>query len=201
MLFPDKPPLHVTEPAIVAWKQVSTRTMLDCHPWLKVHEDSICLPGGRNIHDYYRIESPDYVIMAVRDATGRFLLERMYKHGVGSIILTSPSGGIDAHETPLEAAQRELLEETGIEAQQWIPVGSYHIDGTRGICKAHFFIAQELNQVALPEQHDIETCAIELLTIDDIAEAIRDGSICLLPDIALYSLVLGPFKAAMEKWY
>ncbi len=199
MQYPDLLIADSGSAQILPWEQISSRTLIDVPPWMKVHEDTIRLPGGRVIDDYYRIETPDYVIMAVCDDKGRFLLERMYKHGAATIILTSPSGGIDPGEAPLDAARRELLEETGLQAERWTSAGSYLVDGTRGICKAHFFIAQELKQVAQPEQHDIESCATELLTIDEVATAMRDGSICLLPDIALYSLILGPFLSAVQK--
>jgi ADP-ribose pyrophosphatase len=166
---------------------------------MKVHEDSLRLPGGRIINDYYRVETPDYVIMAVCDADGRFLLERQYKHGVGAIILTSASGGIDNGETPLEAAKRELLEETGIKATFWSSVGRFLVDGTRGICTAHFFLAKDLFRTARPLHSDIETCDVVFLTRTELVNALRDGNICLLADIALYSLVLGPLFADLQK--
>ncbi len=200
MQFPDEAnTVAETTPEILPWEQISSQIVLDIPPWMKVHEDTIRLPGGRIIDDYYRIETPDYVIMAVCDAEGRFLLERQYKHGVGSIILTSPSGGIDDGESPLEAAERELLEETGIKAGCWSSAGKFLVDGTRGICTAHFFIANELTQAAHPQRFDIETCATVFLTRDELAAALRDGSICLLADIALYSLIIGPFLSVVQK--
>ena len=200
MQFPDETnTVAETAPEILPWKQISSQIVLDIPPWMKVHEDTIRLPSGRVIDDYYRIETPDYVIMAVCDAEGRFLLERQYKHGVGSIILTSPSGGIDDGESPLEAAERELLEETGIKAGCWSSAGKFLVDGTRGICTAHFFIANELTQAAHPQRFDIETCATVFLTRDERAAALRDGSISLLADIALYSLVIGPFLSVVQK--
>ena len=199
MLNPDGMPVTDAKHTVQLWKQLSSQALLDRPPWLKVHEDTISLPGGRVIDDYYRVETPDYVIMAVCNAEGLFLLERMYKHGVGSIILTSPSGGIDAGEEPLHAAQRELIEETGYMAEKWTSCGSFFVDGTRGICKAHFFIARGLKQVDSPEYSDIETCETVFLTQDEVFDAMRDGRICLLPDIALYSLVTSPLMAAVRK--
>lgn len=184
---------------LVPWKQISSRVILDLPPWMKVQEDSIRLPGGRVIDDYYRIQTPDYVIMAVCDSKGRFLLERQYKYAVNSIILTSPCGGVDNGETPLEAAKRELLEETGIKAERWFSAGNFIVDGTRGICRAHFFIAKELSQPAHPQHSDIETCATVFLSRKELSEAIQNGSICLLPDVALYSMILGPFLDSVQK--
>lgn len=186
-------------PEILPWEQIYSQMVLNIPPWMKVHEDSIRLPGGRIINDYYRIETPDYVIMAVCDAEGRFLLERQYKHGVGAIILTSPSGGIDNGEIPLEAAKRELLEETGIAAKCWTSAGKFFVDGTRGICTAHFFLVRELSWVAKPQHSDIETCDTVFLTRSELTNALQDGRICLLADIALYALVLGPLFADLTK--
>lgn len=186
-------------PDIIPWESIDSRVVLDVSPWMKVYEDSLRLPGGRIINDYYRVEMADYVIMAVCDAEGRFLLERQYKYGTNSIILTSASGSIENGETPLKAAKRELLEETGILASCWDSVGKFLVDGTRGICNAHFFLAKDLSRVAKPLQSDIEICEVLFLTRDELINAFQDGRICLLADIALYSLVLGPLFTIMRK--
>lgn len=199
MQCPESLPAVSASVTVQSWEQISTRTLLDLPPWLKVQEDSIRLPGGRIIDDYYRIETPDYVIMAVCDADGFFLLERQYKHGVGTIVLTSPSGGVEVGETPLHAAQRELLEETGYSAGRWTSVGKFLVDGTRGICWAHFFVVHDLQMVAAPRQSDIETCELVFMAPGEVFDAIRDGRICLLADIALYSLVMSRFLDVVKE--
>lgn len=199
MPSPEVSPTGFVSSTVHFWEQISSRTLIDLPPWMKVHEDSIRLPGGREIDDYYRIETPDYVIMAVCDIDGRFLLERQYKHGVGTIVLNSPSGGVEAGESPLQAAQRELLEEAGYSAGCWTSVGKYLVDGTRGICWAHFFVVHDLQMVAAPLQSDIETCELVFMTPDEVSDAIRDGRICLLADIALYSLVMSRFYDAVRE--
>lgn len=199
MPYPEVVSTVSVSPTVRAWEQLSSRTLVDVSPWMKVHEDTIRLPGGRVIEDFYRIETPDYVIMAVCDAAGRFLLERQYKHGIGAIILTSPSGGIEPGERPIDAAKRELLEETGYQAERWSFAGRFLVDGTRGICWAYFFIARDISRTCCPQHSDIETCETVFLTPQELVDFISDGSICLLPDITLYSLVLGPLLSGVKR--
>lgn len=73
------------------------------------------------------------------------------------------------------------------------------MDGTRGKCTAHFFLAKELSWTAKPLQTDIEACEVIFLSRSELVNAVQDGRICLLADIALYSLVLGTFLADMQR--
>jgi ADP-ribose pyrophosphatase len=173
------------------WQTISSKTVLDLYPWLSVIEDCVKLPSGRIVNDYYRIKTPDYVIISARRDDERFLMERHFKQCLGREILTSPACGIDKGETPLEAARRELIEETGYEAASLKSLGEYIVDGTRGICTAHLFLANGLCKVATPLTNDMEEFELVSLSDDEIRTAVREGLIPLLPDIAILSITLG----------
>jgi len=145
------------------------------------------------------IKSADYVLISVRRNDGCILMERHYKQCLGRVILTSPAGGVDAGELPLETAQRELLEETGFEAEQWALIGSFVVDGTRGICTAHLFLAERLRQVAAPMTNDMEEFELLFMCEDEIRAAVREGQIPLLPDIAILSMTLGGILNQSER--
>lgn len=179
-------------PAPAPWHTESSRTILDLKPWFSVVEDTVRLPSGKVVNDYYRIEAPDYVIISAQRDDGCILLERHFKQCLGRVILTSPAGSVDEGETPLEAAQRELLEETGYQAREWQKLGAFTVDGTRGICTAHLFSANAITKVAAPVQDEMEEMEIVFLEIAAILLAIQDNSICLLPDIALLFLAMSP---------
>ena len=170
------------------WQTQSTRVILDLSPWFSVVKDSVALPSGRIVDDFYRIAAPDYVLIAAR-AERQFLMEQHYKHCLQRNIITCPAGGVNDGEAPLDAAKRELLEETGYEAAQWEELGSFVVDGTRGICRAHFFLAEGLTWTTTPVSNDMEECQLLFMSDADIRQAVRTSDICLLPDIALLSML------------
>ena len=170
------------------WHAISSRQILDVSPWFSVIEDTLRLPSGRVVNDFYRIEAPNYVLIAARTDEKRFVLERHYKHYLGQIILTSPTKTIETGEKALDAAKRELLEETGYVADKWYSMGAFTVDGTRGICRAHLFLADGIRMVAELMHNDMEEFEFVSLTVKEIKSAIRLQKILLLPDVALLTM-------------
>src|SRR5208337_458342 len=99
--------------AIQKWETLSSEVIFEAKQWFRVVKDTVKLPNGRIVDDYYRIEAPEYVLICARSQDGKILIERQYKHGLGKITTTFPAGFVDKDEMPLDAAKRELLEETG----------------------------------------------------------------------------------------
>src|SRR4051794_24313705 len=101
------------------WQLLHSSLLLVRHPWLAVHQDTVQLPGGRILDDFYRVTMPDFAIVVAITPRQEFVMVRGYKHGVGCVSLSAPAGLIDAGEAPAHTAQRELLEETGYAATHW----------------------------------------------------------------------------------
>jgi ADP-ribose pyrophosphatase len=90
-------------------------------PVFSVTTDHIVEPGGVKVRRDLIHHSGSVVVLAVDDShsTPRILLERQYRHAAGDYLWELPAGRIDPGERELQAAQRELIEETGYRAARW----------------------------------------------------------------------------------
>lgn len=100
------------------WKVLDREYLIE-KPWLTARRDKVELPDGRVIDKYYVLEYPDWVNVIAITKDGRFVMEKQYRHGLGVTGYELPCGVMEKGENPLEAAQRELLEETGYGNGVW----------------------------------------------------------------------------------
>ncbi len=122
------------------------------------------LPDGRVIEQWPWIITPDFInVVAVTEA-GEFLCFQQVKYAVEGEALATVGGYLEPGEEPLAAARRELLEETGYEASEWIELGQYRVDANRGAGTAHFFLALHARHVADRNADDLEEQHLLLLT-------------------------------------
>jgi ADP-ribose pyrophosphatase len=173
------------------WEVLGTRPLLDCSPWFRVLADDVLLPDGRRIDGFLRIEAPDFVIIFPMTDDGRVLVLRGYKHGPGRVMFQLPAGYMDrANEAPLACAQRELMEETGYEADEWRSLGRLSVDGNRGMGHAHMFLARGLRAVAAPDSGDLETLIVQWLRLDEVHRLWRTGDFDNAAATAIIGLAL-----------
>jgi ADP-ribose pyrophosphatase len=113
----------------IGWKEMIKKwelirsERLSSNRVFSTRKDTSLSPVTGKKHDFYVIEAPDWInIVAVTD-NDDVLLIRQYRHGIGAVTIEIPGGVIDSGETPLEAAKRELLEETGFVSDNWSLIG------------------------------------------------------------------------------
>ena len=92
---------------------------------LEVRRDRVRLPDGGEATREFVVHPGAVLVVPVLD-DGRLVLERQFRYPVRRVMLEFPAGKIDAGETPLATAQRELVEEAGYSAQKWKKLGTIH---------------------------------------------------------------------------
>jgi ADP-ribose pyrophosphatase len=90
----------------------------------------------------------------------------------------------------MDAAKRELLEETGYEATDWISLGSYRVGANRGIAMAHLFLAADAYYVKEPDSDDLEEQELVHLTRIELEAALAEGRFKVLAWATVVSLGL-----------
>lgn len=157
------------------WKTLSRRTILDHSQFLVVEEHSVQLPDGRVISGWPWLITPNYVNVLAETEDGQFLCFRQTKYALEGTSLAPVGGYLEVGEDPLVAARRELLEETGCQAREWVDLGRYVVDGNRGAGTAYLFLARGAHRVAEAEADDLEEQQLLHLTRAEL-EAALDGN-------------------------
>ncbi|QDW63298.1 NUDIX hydrolase [Oerskovia sp. KBS0722] len=124
------------------WTTESTRTAYE-NPWIRVREDRVIRPDGApGIYGVVELRWPAVFVVALTDAD-EVVLVTQHRYTTDTLSIEVPAGASDGEE-PLVAAQRELLEETGLRAREWVRVGG--MDALIGVAKApeHVFVARGL---------------------------------------------------------
>ncbi|NQU58421.1 MAG: NUDIX hydrolase [Rhodospirillales bacterium] len=175
------------------WQVLKTSEIIKADPWLTLSVQQVQVPDGRIIDDFYQLALPDFVIAFAQTILQKVVMIRQYKHGAGQTSLTLPGGLIEKGEVALDAAKRELLEETGYRAPSWKSLGSYTVNGNLGCGTGHFFMATGAENIQPPNSGDLETMEILMLSEQQVAKALRDGEIMLLNHAAVVALVLADY--------
>ena len=121
-----------------AWEVIERRQLYRADPWIDLSVETVRLPGGGIVEDFHQLVLPDFALIFAQTEAGRVIVLRQYKHGPRRVGLSLPGGLVEKGEEPARAASRELLEETGYEADQWSHLGSYWVNANLGCGKAHF---------------------------------------------------------------
>jgi ADP-ribose pyrophosphatase len=173
------------------WEVLTTDYLVDTLFVKLVHDRLRHLESGEE-RDYYYLTSPSEAVATVAlTDDGCVLLTRQYRHPLRRIILDLPAGAIQRGENPAQAARRELQEETGYQASEWIRLTYFNqFPGSMNI-GTHLFMAQGLSWVG--QQLDPgEELGVVAMPFDQALELVLHG------DVVDGSLMMGLLLVAQK---
>ncbi len=175
--------------SIKKWTTLSSKRVFD-HRWYQLRQDTVALPNGQIVDDYFVSLRPDIATVLPITADGQIVFVRQYRHGVGEILLELPAGTFNPEEEPLAVAQRELAEETGYVGEDWEAIATFYNNPVKQNNRIHLFKAQPV-RLAGPQQLDAtEDIEIVLKPIAAIPALIASGEICVAGTITALALGL-----------
>lgn len=158
------------------WKVLRSEYLFR-RPWLTARKDEVQLPDGRINPEYYILEYPDWVNIIALTKDGQMILERQYRHGLGKTCYELPCGVIEQGETPLEAAKRELLEETGYAGGVWQEWMTLSPNASANSNLMHCFIARDVEKVAEQDLDPTEDIAVSLHSEAYVRDLLADNQV------------------------
>lgn len=157
--------------------EVLGREYLYRRPWLTVRRDRVRLPTGAVNDEYYVLEYPTWVNVIAIDREGRFVMVEQYRHGLQEVFTELVAGVAEEGEAPLEAARRELLEET------WYAGGTWRLNtvlsanpGSQNNL-SYSFIATGVERMAEQHLDETEDVAVRLLSRDEVLQLLRSDTL------------------------
>ncbi len=162
---------------IKEWKVLESEYLVR-RPWLTARRDRLELPDGRIIPEYYVLEYPNWVNVIAITKDGQFVMERQYRHAARKISLELPCGVMEEGETPLEAAQRELLEETGFGGGQWKKLMELSPNPSAMSNTTHCFLAIGVEKIAEQHLDETEELSVLFMTKEEVKRMLNENQIC-----------------------
>lgn len=162
--------------AIEKWKTLES-TYLFRHKYLTVRKDRLVTQTGVEIPDFFVIENPNWINVIAITEDGLFVMEEQYRHGLDIVEYELCAGMIEDKETPLDAAKRELKEETGFSGGEWelFMLSSPNPSSMNNI--NYTFLATGVTKQCDQELDKSETINVCLMTKDEVKTLLEENKI------------------------
>ncbi len=174
----------MSESKLKKWKILNSQWVID-NQWCKVRQDTIKLPNGRLIAEYFVNIRPEVVLILPITPAQEIVFVRQYRHGVAEILLELPAGTFDRTiEDSFEAAQRELEEETGYRVDCLIDLATIYDNPVKDNNKINIFLGINARKTTVQNLDITEEIEVVLIPKKEVINRIISGDICVAGTIA-----------------
>jgi 8-oxo-dGTP pyrophosphatase MutT (NUDIX family) len=156
--------------------QITGQKEIYQNPWIGLTEYQVINPsGGKGIYGKVHFRNCAIAILPLDDNFNTWLVGQ-YRFTLNQYSWEVPEGGAPEGEAPLQAAQRELLEETGLKAEDWQVIQTLHLSNSISDEFGIIYLARQLSQhQSSPEE--TEQLAVKKLPFDEAFNLVENGTI------------------------
>ena len=174
------------------WEIIKDKKVYET-PIFSLHEKKVLPDAGSDAANFYVLEAPEWInVIALTDENDIVLVEQ-YRHGVDESTLEIPGGMVDAGEEPIEAAKRELLEETGFEAGRWETLGKASSNPAILSNFTHLYRATDCKKTAPQQTDGHEDIKVHTMPLSEFLDLVED-------DVVHHSIVLAVVAKYLLKY-
>ena len=184
----------MSEKENLEWEEISCEHLVH-DEWIDFRKSAYRFPDGSSFGPYYSYSRRDYVVIVATDEDGKYICVRQFRYGIKRVTTEFCAGGIERCdgkeygsrldkenvEDAIEAAKRELMEETGYESDDWKFLLSVPSNATMADNYANIFVAKNCRKVAGQNLDDTEFLNVHLYSREEIEAMIESGE---FPQIA-----------------
>lgn len=121
----------------------------------KVVEETIEFAPG-DVQEWVYLDTPKSIVVVALTPKKEVVLVNLYRHNVKQDVCELPAGGAEhANESTLQAAQRELREETGYTSEQFVDLGAYYVLPSETNRWVNYFLALDATQTEVPKLDEL----------------------------------------------
>ena len=170
----------------LAWEEIRTEHIVQ-DKWIDFRRSAYRFPDGSEFEPYYSYSRRDYVVIVASDEEGNYLCVRQFRQGIKEVTTEFPAGGIErkdgreygpgdlSAEDALEAAKRELREETGYESDEWTHLLTVPSNATIADNYAYLFAADKCRKVSGQSLDETEFLSVKKFGAQEIEDMIAKG--------------------------
>ena len=179
----------VIDESVNPWHIVDATVAYD-NQWIQVIHHNVINPnGGKGIYGMVHFKNKAIGVIAVNADKTTFLVGQ-YRFPINQYSWEIPEGGCEFEGDSLEAAKRELLEETGLKAAHWQLLGGSYLSNSVSDEFAEYFLATDLTQHEA-EPEETEQLVLKKVPLEDVFKMVDEGKITdTLAILALHKLQL-----------
>ena len=159
---------------VETWETIESKELVDCRIF-KVREK--LMQNGDKRGSFYVIENPDWVNVLALTKDHNVVLIEQFRHGIEEVILEIPGGMIDEAEDPEAAARRELLEETGFTAEEFVFLGKSRPNPAIQNNWVYHFAAINAEKTGDVEFDEHENVVTKLYPVTELPNLVKSGEI------------------------
>lgn len=166
--------------------RIIARSQTPLSPWVQVVRKEVEFGPGKKVEVYHCVAQPDYVAILAKTSSGLIPLVRQYRPAVEAYTWELPAGLLEEGESPEDACRRELKEETGLDAEKVVYLGSYYPDTGRleNLLHAFFVSASEPDPQFAPERG----MSVNFVNAQELRDTILSGKFRHQLHLGLFTL-------------